>query len=399
MIERSINSTVEKYLMGFPVVAITGPRQSGKTTFLKKKFPEYQYFNLEDPDIFNIVQDDMGGFIKQNRNKMILDEVQKLPELLSYIQAEVDNSREMGRFILSGSENLLLSQRISQTLAGRAAYVNLFPLTVSEYREVFADQNFRDLIFQGFYPAVFDRNIDPIDYYNQYIATYVERDVRQIVNIQNTSLFRKFLGLLAGRVGSVVNYASLSNDVGVDAKTIESWISILEATFVIFRVPPFFENFGKRHIKSPKIYFTDTGVACRLLGVRTPDELRMHSQVGALFENLVIANYFKENAHRNIGHQLYFYHENSGNEVDLLLVDGENITPIEIKSSSTWNKSFTKGLVHFLKIAKGANYTINTPSVVYNGPSAQIHDISVRNFLADTEFNYRFAQISEVEVS
>jgi predicted AAA+ superfamily ATPase len=384
MIERSAYDEINRLRQSFPIVAVTGPRQSGKTTLLRNKFPNYQYYNLEDPDIFNIVQNDMGGFIKGRQRKLILDEVQKIPELLSYLQVVSDDSRIMGQFLLSGSENLLLSQKISQTLAGRAAYVNLYPLSLNEIPVKETLSNYRDMIFQGFYPAIFDRNINPIDYYNQYIATYVERDVKQIVNVHNLSLFRKFLGLLAGRVGGIVNYTSLSNDVGVDIKTIESWISILEATFVIFKLPPFYENFGKRHIKSPKIYFTDTGILCRLLGIRSSAELETHSLIGALFENLVIGNFLKEKVHSGQNHEMYYYRSSSGNEVDLLLASGENIVPIEIKSSATWVKSYAKGLDYLTTLVKPSHYNICSPTIIYNGQSAQILNYSVVNYADST---------------
>ena len=374
MIKRLITSQIDRLKKGFPVIVVTGPRQSGKTTLIKKIFPDYQYFNLENPETLGIVENDPAGFINANTQKIIIDEVQRVPQLLSYIQAVVDEQHVMGNFILSGSENLLLSEKINQSLAGRAAYINLLPLSIEELKshEHVTDKVFTQ-IFTGFYPAIYDKDIKPIDYYDQYIATYVERDLKQISNITNLSLFRKFLALLAGRIGQLVNLSSLANDVGVAVNTVENWISILEASYLVFRLQPYYENYGKRYIKSSKIYFTDTGLACRLLGLTTPAEVSRHYLVGGLFENFIIVELKKYILNHSKSAKLYFYRDSNGNEVDLLIDGGLFQIPVEIKSGATFSKEFLKGLEYWSKLKSNQTHTKEAlPGfVIYNG--TQVH--------------------------
>jgi len=306
MIPREIINLIETFLLGFPVVGLIGPRQSGKTTLMRSMFPEYKYYNLESPDVRSFIESDPAGFIKSQHNVMI-DEVQRMPELLSYIQVAVDERQKMGDFIISGSENLLLSEKIGQSLAGRAAYATLLPLSIRELAA--SGEEVGDLygqILRGFYPALYSRNVTPYTYYDQYAATYVERDLKNISNIRNLSLFRKFLALLAGRIGQVVNYQSLSNDVGVSPKIIENWISVLEACYLVIRLRPYHGNFGKRYIKSPKIYFTDTGLACYLLGIRDKETLSKHYLIGGLFENLCIMEIHKGILNSGAMHRFIF---------------------------------------------------------------------------------------------
>lgn len=373
MIKRLITPQIDRLKKVFPVIVVTGPRQSGKTTLIKEIFPNYHYFNLENPETLSIVENDPAGFINANTQKIIIDEVQRVPQLLSYIQAVVDEQKIMGNFILSGSENLLLSKKINQSLAGRAAYVNLLPLSIEElkgYKRT-TDKVFKQ-VFTGLYPAIYDKGIKPIDYYDQYIATYVERDLKQISNITNLSLFRKFLALLAGRIGQLVNLSSLANDVGVAVNTIEGWISILEATYLVFRLQPYYENYGKRHIKSPKIYFTDTGLACRLLGLTTPTEVSKHYLVGGLFENFVIVELKKYILNHSKSAKLYFYRDSNGNEVDLLIDGGLSQIPVEIKSGATFSTEFLKGLEYWSKLRSEQPHTkeVLLGFVIYNGTQA-----------------------------
>jgi len=370
MIKRHITNYINRLKKSFPVVVVTGPRQSGKTTLIKSMFPDYEYYNLENPQTFNRVKNDPAGFININTTKIIIDEVQRIPELLSYIQVTADEQQLMGNFILSGSENILLSEKINQSLAGRAAYVNLLPLSLNELKNVNKEtSNVYNQIFTGFYPAIYDKKIDPIMYFEQYIATYVERDVKQISNIMNLNQFRKFLGLLAGRAGQIVNYASLANDVGVAPNTIENWISILEASYIIFRLQPYYENFGKRHIKSPKIYFNDTGLVCRLLELESTQELKKHFLIGGLFENLVILEIKKHILNFSKSAKLYYFRDTNGNEVDLLVDQGLTQTPIEIKSGATFSSSYLKGIKYWTNFTKKENFPKKTlPGIIiYTG--------------------------------
>jgi len=369
MIKRHISTQIDRLKKGFPVLAITGPRQSGKTTLIKEIFSDYEYLNLENPEILALVENDPAGFMRSHKNKVIIDEVQRVPQLFSYIQTIVDEQKVMGNFIISGSENLLLSEKINQSLAGRAAYIHLYPLSHKELVE--AEKDKKDVyqqIFTGSYPAIYDRKVTPIDYYNQYLATYVERDMKQLSNIANLSLFRKFLALLAGRTGQLVNLSSLANDVGVSVATIENWISLLEASFLVIRLQPYHQNYGKRHIKSPKLYFTDTGVACRLLGISSAQELQKHYLIGGLFENFIIMEIKKHIANHISSSQLYFFRDSNGNEVDVIIDSGLKQIPVEIKVGGTFSKDFTKGIEYWQNLTMTKEDDSFEPGfVVYTG--------------------------------
>jgi predicted AAA+ superfamily ATPase len=375
MINRIIRNKIEQLSNGFPVIVVTGPRQAGKTTLIKNLFPEYGYYNLESPQTLALIESDPVGFIKNLTPQTIIDEVQRAPDLLSYIQVEVDEKQRMGAFILSGSENILLSEKVNQSLAGRAAYVQLLPLSVEELvEEGESVGSMYDQLFTGFFPALYSRDIQPVDYYDQYIATYVERDVKQISNIINLAQFRKFLGLLAGRIGQVVNLSSLANDVGVAPNTIENWLSLLEASYLILRLQPYYENLGKRYIKSPKIYFTDTGLACRLLGLSSASELPKHFLIGGLFENMVILEIKKHILNHGKSAQLYYFRDTNGNEIDLLIDQGLTQIPIEIKSSSTFSTSFIKGISFWTSLMKESNKKTLPGSVIYAGDESHQRD-------------------------
>lgn len=369
MIKRQMVSNINRLKKGFPVIAITGPRQSGKTTLLKEIFSDYEYFNLENPETLFIIENDPAGFINAHKHKVIIDEVQRIPDLLSYIQSVVDEQKIMGNFIISGSENLLLSEKINQSLAGRVAYVQLFPLSNQElFDSKLLKSSVYSQIFTGFYPALYDRDLDVIDYYDQYISTYAERDLKQISNIFNLSLFRKFFALLAGRIGQLLNLTSLANDVGVSAVTIENWISILEASYLVLRLQPHYNNFGKRHIKASKLYFTDVGLACRLLKITSAETLKQHYLIGGLFENLVIMEIKKYLASQKKSANLYFFRNSNGNEVDLIIDQGINQIPIEIKSSGTFNADFLKGIRYWAKLTGDSNKIIKQRGfVIYAG--------------------------------
>lgn len=347
---RQVSFQISKLQKGFPVISVTGPRQSGKTTFLQHHFIKYSYFNLENPQTRQFIASDPQQFLESNPKNVIIDEVQRLPDLLSYIQAHVDKRQEMGSIVISGSQNLLISEKISQSLAGRAAYQNVYPFSLSELQmHKLNTSSHYSQILKGFYPALYSRDISPSLYYSQYLATYVERDARLIKNIQNLSQFQKFMGLLAGRVGQVINVSSLANDTGIAPNTAEDWISILEASYIVYRLQPYYKNTGKRLIKSPKILFYDTGVLCALLNISSINELTNHFAIGSIFENFIISEFKKEISVTNKSASIYFYRDNHGNEIDLVIDIGGSLIPIEIKSSTTYSNSFFSGFNYWRK--------------------------------------------------
>ncbi|MCD4736324.1 MAG: ATP-binding protein, partial [Bacteroidales bacterium] len=344
--------------------------QSGKTTLAKQCFPDYHYINLELPDTRAYVLDDPRTFLNSYKNGVIFDEVQNVPEIFSYIQVMADESNQTGRFILTGSQNFLLLEKISQSLAGRVAIVNLFPFTVSEIKKTgFNSASYSGFIYNGSYPGLYDKNIQPLDFYPSYLQTYLERDVRSIINVGNLLDFRTFLGLVAGRTGQIVNYASLANDVGVDQKTVKKWLSVLEASFIVFFLRTYHKNFNKRLIKSPKLYFYDTGLVCSLLGIKSAEEVSSHFLKGALFENFVISETARYFFNKGIRPDLYYWRDNTGNEVDCIVKSGLFTKIIEIKSGATLNTSFFKGLDYYRKLSglTSANFYL-----VYGGDENQI---------------------------
>lgn len=331
----------------FPIVSVSGPRQSGKTTFSQLFAPDYQYVNLELPTEKILAEEDPRQFLEIYQNKVILDEVQNVPHLFSYLQVLTDERKRDGEYVLTGSQNFLLMEKITQSLAGRVALLTMLPLSYAELPEKPGVENF---IFTGGYPRIVHGGASPEDFFGGYIQTYLERDVRQLIEIQKLSLFRNFLFLLAGRAGQVFNASSLANDAGVSSQTIEAWTSVLEASYVVFRLPPYFKNFNKRLTKAPKLYFYDTGLLCFLLGIRQPDEYQFHFAKGALFENFVILEIMKKFYNEGRRPQLYYWRDSNQNEVDLLVQDGLKLKAVEIKSGKTINQEFFKGLHYFQKI-------------------------------------------------
>ena len=347
-VQRTIVASIIELLGKYPVVALTGPRQSGKTTLLKNAFPNYSYVSLEKPDVREFATKDPNAFLKQYSEYVIIDEAQRVPSLFSYIQTIVDDSGKMGQFILSGSQNFQLMQNITQSLAGRVALFQLLPLDFQELKsENLLEKNPLSALIKGFYPAIFDRNIEPTTFYYNYVQTYVQRDVSELIELKNISLFKKFLRLLASRVGQLVNYNSLANDCGVSQPTIKSWITALESSYLVFTLQPYFENIGKRLIKTPKIYFYDTGLLCYLLGVKRAEDLLTHSLKGNLFENMMIAEYVKRMNHSNTFHDIWFWRDVAGNEIDMLYLDNGKFHLFEIKSSETILNEQFKGLAYF----------------------------------------------------
>lgn len=347
MIERDLKEELVRSAGEYPVVTILGPRQSGKTTLARQTFPDKPYFSLEDPDTRIPAEADPRSFLGKMPDGGILDEAQRFPDILSYLQGVVDRDERPGRFIITGSHQPRLHEAITQSLAGRTAVLTLWPLSIRELRRHGIERDPFDLIVSGFYPRLHKGGLDPRRFFNGYLQTYVERDVRALIQLQDLSLFQKFLVLLAGRVGQVVNLASLSNDTGVSSATVKNWLSVLKASFVIFELPPFFSNVQKRVIKSPKIYFTDVGLAAFLLGIHSGNQAERDPLRGNLYENLVIADIAKGAHNRGIRPEIYFFRDSHGNEVDLVIREKGAFIPIEIKSAETFSMDFLKGLKKF----------------------------------------------------
>ena len=348
MIERTLASKVTSLAQKFQVITLTGPRQSGKTTLVRATFPDLPYVSLEEPDIRQIALTDPRGFLSNYPNGVILDEIQNTPELFSYIQRIVDENRQI-QFILTGSSNFLLMEKISQTLAGRTAVLHLLPFSLQELEPL--TDSYENMIFKGQYPRIYDRAIPPSDFYPSYIQTYVDRDVRMIKNIGDINAFIQFTQLCAGRIGQPLNNASLANDAGISPNTAKSWLSILESSYILYRLQPYHRNFNKRLIKSPKLYFYDTGVACSLLGIREQEQVNLHYMKGSLFENLILNEFIKRSFNRGENRQPYYWQDNHGKEIDCLLVNGEKVTAVEIKSGKTMSTSYFENLKYWRSLA------------------------------------------------
>lgn len=352
MIKRDITKLLKLYAESFRAVLIVGPRQSGKTTLTKNCFPTKPYISLENPDERLLATNDPRAFLNRFQNGAILDEIQRVPLLLNYLQEILDNTDEDGLFILTGSNNILLEEYITQSLAGRVGILDLLPLS---YNEIYKTENhlsLAEIILKGFYPEVISKKRNSSIWFASYIRTYIERDVRQIKQIDDVLLFQKFLKLCAGRVGQQLNLTSLSNACGINIRTTQSWLSILESTYVIRLLQPYYENFNKRVVKSPKIYFCDTGLVCSLLNIKTVDELMLSHFRGALVENFIIMETIKNAFNTNNGEQQFYWRDNNGVEIDLLVQKGENFVPVEIKSAQTYSKDFSKNIKKFMSYSE-----------------------------------------------
>lgn len=352
LIERKLAAKVKYMGKKFPIVSLTGPRQSGKTTLLKNVFSSMPYVSLEDPDMRLFAENDPRAFLSQYQKGVIIDEAQHVPHLFSYIQTISDSRNKTAQFVLSGSQNFLLNQKISQSLAGRAGILKLLPLSIEELKS--AGQLKTDAfahIHQGFYPRLFDKKIDEGLFYSSYVNSYLSRDVRGLVNVGDLSTFHKFLQLCAGRIGQLLNLSSLANDAGVSVNTIKSWLSVLEAGYIIFQVQPHHKNFRKRLVKTPKLYFWDTGLACYLLSIRDKKDLQNHFLKGGLFENFVMAEIGKYYFNEGIQPSLYFWRDKTGHELDAIIETGKTREVVEIKSSSTVNPDSFKGLKYWNELS------------------------------------------------
>jgi predicted AAA+ superfamily ATPase len=341
MISRNAEKWLRLLAKEFRSVAVVGPRQSGKTTMVKNVFPKKPYVSLEDPDERLQVENDPRAFLARFKYGAIIDEAQRVPSLFSYLQKILDSTKKDGLFILTGSNNFLLQESISQTLAGRIGYIDLLPFCYSELEKLnLKNIPTNQLLWRGCYPEIYDRNRNPSMWYPAYVRTYVERDVRQLKNITDTIAFTRFLKLCAGRIGQQLNTASLANECGIDVRTVNNWLSILESSYVVFFLKPHHKNFNKRLVKTPKLYFYDTGLACSLLGIKNENEVVNSHFRGALFENHVIAECFKNKF--NLGSQVnyYYWRDNKGVEIDLLIESGKKLLPVEIKSAQTYREDF-----------------------------------------------------------
>jgi len=367
MIERNAYPILKKLAKSFPIVALTGPRQSGKTTLVRHVFSEMPYVSLENPDNREFATTDPNGFLAQYPEGAILDEVQRCPDLFSYLQGIVDESKRPGQFILTGSQQFGLISGITQSLAGRVALISLLPFVRDELaRHDSAPFSISEALFKGLYPPVYDRDVDPVFWYNNYINTYIERDVRQLVSVKDLTTFQRFVKSCAARTGQLLNYSSLATDCGITVPTVKAWLSVLEASYLIYLLPPHFNNFNKRLTKSPKLYFWDTGIACRLLGIQEHTQLDHHPLRGELFETLMVGELMKARFNKGLPSNLYFWRDKTGNEVDVIIDVGGRLHPVEIKSGQTITKSAFDGLSKWCELAGDqAGYA----SIIYGGES------------------------------
>ncbi len=367
MIKRETESLLKRLSSQYPIVTVTGPRQSGKTTLTTKVFPNKKYVNLEEIDTREFAISDPRGFLKQYGDNLIIDEIQRAPDLLSYIQVIVDKNKKSS-FILTGSQQFEMMKGISQSLAGRTAFIKLLPFSIKEIEKVYNAKKTDLLMLKGFYPRIYDKKLKPHEFYAGYVSTYLERDVRQLIAIKNLSLFQKFLKLCAGRIGNILNLQSIANDTGVSHTTIREWVSILEASYIVYLLRPWHENLSKRLVKSPKLYFYDVGLAAYLLGIENENQIRRDPLRGGLFENMVVSEFVKHRFNSGKDNNLYFYRDSKGNEVDLIYRMGKEILPIEIKSGATINNDYFKNINKFI-----VDYKENVfkPVVIYGGDEIQ----------------------------
>jgi hypothetical protein len=352
MIQRTAKDKLKDLASKFKAVAVTGARQTGKTTLVKQIFKGKPYLSLENPETRNFALEDPRGFLASYPKGAILDEVQRAPELFSYLQEILDNSKVKGLFILSGSNNFLLQQNISQTLAGRVGYINLLPFSIEELKKskLLPDDD-DQLMLKGFYPPIYDQEIPPLDWCANYIRTYIEKDVRQIKNITDLIVFERFIKLLAGRSGQELNNSALAVESGVDVKTIQSWIGILESSFIIYLLKPHFKNFNKTIVKRPKVYFYDTALVCYLLGIRNVLHLKTHPLRGSIFEGMVVTELIKKRTNAGLPINIYYWRDKTGHEIDVIIDNAGKLLPIEIKSGKTLNSEFFKNIEYWSKLS------------------------------------------------
>lgn len=369
MFKRQMVEEFKRAAADYPVVTITGPRQSGKTTLVQTTFPDKPYANLESLRTRELADADPVGFLDRYPEGAIIDEIQRLPKLLSEIQVRVDEKKRNGMFILTGSHQVELRGAIAQSLAGRTVVLHLLPMSIVRLAEAGFDMDLDTLLYTGCYPRIYDEGLDPTKMYGSYVQTYLERDLRQMIEVKNLTLFQKFVKLCAGRIGQILNKEGLAGEVGVSARTIGEWLSILEASYLIFLLPPYHENFGKRAIKSPKIYFCDVGLASYLLGIESPKQMERDPIRGHLVENLVLLEMMKARLNRGLDPRLYFYRDVQKLEVDILYQKGHQLVPVEVKSAKTFHRSFLDGLLKFQRLV---GERCIDPTLVYGGSEEQM---------------------------
>lgn len=368
MIPRQAAGTLKRLQKGFPVLCITGPRQSGKTTLAKACFPDKPYLSLEDPDIARLARDDPRGLLDTYRDGLILDEAQAVPEIFAYLKTSVDADPRPGKYIVTGSQQFGLLAGVTESLAGRAAFLTLLPFSTEELKAAgrLPPDPFEAMV-KGFYPPLYDREVGPYDWFTNYIASYVERDVRSILNVKDLGQFQTFVKMCASRVGQLLNLNALALDCGLSHNTARSWLSVLETSSIVYLLKPYHQNFGKRLVKSPKLYFLDTGLAARLLGIKTTEELFVHPNRGNLFESFVVAEVLKKRYSRGLDADIYFWRDNAGTEVDIVFEEGQRPKAIEVKSGKTFSPEFASGLEAWMRYS-GA--TAGDCSIVYAGNRA-----------------------------
>lgn len=365
MILRDAEKTIHAMLLGFPIVTITGPRQSGKTTLARAIFADKPYASLEDPDIRLFARDDPRSFLDRFPDGAVLDEIQRCPELLSYLQSRVDADGRMGLYILTDSQQFGLLSKITQSLAGRTAFLELLPFSLPELKKTdLLPTQVDTILYKGSYPPIYDRDIPPNIWFSAYTTTYIERDVRQILQIQNLETFQRFIRLCAGRTGQLLNLSALASECGITHNTVKSWISVMEASYIVFLLRPHHANFKKRLVKMPKLYFYDVGLASWLLGIRTPEHITNHPLRGALFETFILSELLKSRMNKGERPSLFFWRDSNGNEVDVIEEQGGKLRPIEIKSGKTLSIESTAGLKKWLKLAQEKG---TSPTLIYGG--------------------------------
>ncbi len=369
MLKREIISAINFLVDKYPIIAVTGPRQSGKTTLLKYMFPEYRYVSLENPDVRSFAATDPNGFLREYSGYVILDEVQRVPSLFSYLQTKVDEDKLMGQFILSGSQNFHLVQNITQSLAGRVAIFKLFPFDLQELNGAsLLQENYIENLVKGFYPAIFDREIPSKIFYSNYVQTYIQRDVSELIAIKDMRLFQNFLSLCATRAGQLLNLSSIAKQCGISQPTAKAWLSALESSYILFLLPPYYKNFSKRIVKTPKLYFYDTGLLCYLLKLDDVEQIQLTDFKGSLFENMMIAEYVKRMHHCNQLNDIWFWRDVAGNEVDLIIQAGLTQEAVEFKATETIMPNLFKGLNFYENISGKTNLN---KYLVYGGNESQ----------------------------
>ncbi len=386
-IKRELQARLEQDAKTFRIVTILGPRQAGKTTLAKMTFKDHNYVSLEDPEMRALATSDPKTFLRRFNPPAILDEVQRVPDLLSYVQGQVDQKPDdKGQYILTGSHQPLLREKIAQSLAGRTSILILYPLSFREvllHDKSFMNDAAHNWIYRGFMPEIYRADLNPTRSYQAYTQTYVERDVRQLIQVKEQLVFERFLKLLAGRIGQLLNLDSLASDVGVSAKTIRNWISVLEASFIVFRLPPYFRNLGKRLVKTPKIYFTEIGLATYLLGIESSKQVDRDPLFGSLFENMVMMELVKFRSAQGKNPELYFYRDSHGNEIDVITEVMRRVIPIEIKSSATFQKHLLKSLEFY---HASIDKECKSSFLVYSGSSGSLTErIQGFHFTASSE--------------